>query len=150
MGRYLAILKQNNRLSAITESSSEVSTGFCKRWLLRAPVSDTVSITIKTNLQNKPALATVIIGYAALWLANLAFKVDFRFWIIALKLMSAKQFLIFLIHLVPFTAFFVVALHVLHRNFSTMRPGRGALYLTNILALTLGFIVLLGLQYGTL
>ena len=50
----------------------------------------------------------------------------------------------------PFTAFFVIALHVLHRNFSTMAAGRGALYLTNILALTLGFIVLVGLQYGLL
>jgi pimeloyl-ACP methyl ester carboxylesterase len=96
------------------------------------------------------ALATVIVGYAALWLADLGFKIDFRFWIVALKLMSAKQFLIFLIYLVPFTLFFVVALHVLHRNFSTMAAGRGALYLTNILALTLGFIVLLVLQYGTL
>jgi pimeloyl-ACP methyl ester carboxylesterase len=96
------------------------------------------------------ALATVIVGYAALWLADLVFKIDFRFWIIALKLMNAKQFLIFLIYLVPFTAFFVIALHVLHRNFSTMGAGRGALYLTNILALTLGFIVLLVLQYGTL
>jgi pimeloyl-ACP methyl ester carboxylesterase len=96
------------------------------------------------------ALATVIVGYAALWLAGLAFTIDFRFWIVALKLMNAKQFLIFLIYLVPFTLFFVVALHVLHRNFSTMAAGRGALYLTNILALTLGFIVLLVLQYGTL
>jgi len=64
--------------------------------------------------------------------------------------LSAKQFLIFLIYLVPFTAFFVIVLYVLHRNFSTMGAGRGALYLTNIFALTLGFIVLLGLQYGTL
>ena len=96
------------------------------------------------------ALATIIVGYAALWLADLVFKIDFRFWIVALKLMNAKQFLIFLIYLVPFTAFFVIALHVLHRNFSTMGAGRGALYLTNILALTLGFIVLLVLQYGTL
>jgi pimeloyl-ACP methyl ester carboxylesterase len=96
------------------------------------------------------AIATVVIGYAALWLADLAFKIDFRFWIVALKLMSGKQFLIFLIYLVPLTAFFVVALHVLHRNFSTMGTGRGALYLTNILALTLGFIALLVLQYGTL
>lgn len=96
------------------------------------------------------ALASVAVGYAALWLADLAFKIDFRFWIVALKLMSAKQFLIFLIYLIPFTAFFVVALHVLHRNFSTMSAPRGALYLTNILALTLGFIVLLVLQYGTL
>jgi pimeloyl-ACP methyl ester carboxylesterase len=96
------------------------------------------------------AVATVAICYAALWLADLAFKIDFRFWIVALKLMSAKQALIFLIYLVPFTAFFVMALHVQHRNFSTMAAGRAGLYLTNILALTLGFIVLLVLQYGTL
>jgi hypothetical protein len=96
------------------------------------------------------AIATIIVGYAALWLADLLFKIDFRFWIVGLKLMSAKQFLIFLIYLVPFTAFFVIALHVLHRNFSTMGAGRGALYLTNVLALTSGFIVLLGLQYGAL
>ncbi|HVQ66656.1 MAG TPA: alpha/beta fold hydrolase [Bradyrhizobium sp.] len=96
------------------------------------------------------AIASVAIGYAALWLADLAFKIDFRFWIVALKLMSAKQFLIFLIYLVPFTAFFVIALHVLHRNFSTMAAPRAALYLTNILALTLGFIVLVGGQYAIL
>ncbi|MGY2905299.1 alpha/beta hydrolase family protein [Bradyrhizobium sp. URHC0002] len=96
------------------------------------------------------AVASVAIGYAALWLADLAFKIDFRFWIVALKLMSAKQFLIFLIYLVPFTAFFVIALHVLHRNFSTMAAPRAALYLTNILALTLGFIVLVGGQYAIL
>jgi pimeloyl-ACP methyl ester carboxylesterase len=96
------------------------------------------------------ALITVIAGYAALWLADLLFKIDFRFWIVALKLMSVKQFLIFLIYFLPFTAFFVIALHVLHRNFSTMAARRGGLYITNILALTLGFIVLLALQYGTL
>ena len=96
------------------------------------------------------ALVTVAVGYAALWLSDLAFKVDFRFWIVALKLMSAKQFLIFLIYLVPFTAFFVIALHVLHRNFSSAGASRGALYLTNILALTLGFIVLVGAQYLTM
>jgi len=96
------------------------------------------------------AIASVAIGYAALWLADLAFKIDFRFWIVAVKLMSAKQFLIFLIYLVPFTAFFVIALHVLHRNFSTMAAPRGALYLTNVLALTLGFIVLVGGQYAIL
>ena len=64
--------------------------------------------------------------------------------------MSAKQFLIFLIYLLPITAFFVVALHVLHRNFSSLGASRGALYLTNILAMTLGFIVLVGAQYLTL
>jgi hypothetical protein len=96
------------------------------------------------------AVATIIFGYAALWLADFAFKIDFRFWIVALKLMSPKQFLIFLIYVLPFTAFFVIALHVLHRNFSSMGAGRVSLYLTNIFALTLGFVVLLVLQYGTL
>ena len=67
-----------------------------------------------------------------------------------LKLMSPNQLLIFLIYVLPFTAFFVIALHVLHRNFSAMGAGRVALYLTNVFALTLGFIVLLVLQYGTL
>jgi pimeloyl-ACP methyl ester carboxylesterase len=96
------------------------------------------------------ALASVAVGYAALWASDLAFKIDFRFWITALKLMNAKQFLIFLIYLLPFTAFFVVALHILHRNFSSLSASRGALYLTNILALTLGFMVLVGVQYLTL
>jgi hypothetical protein len=55
------------------------------------------------------AVASVAVGYAALWLCDLALKVDFRFWIVALKLMSAKQFLIFLIYVLPITAFFVIA-----------------------------------------
>ena len=96
------------------------------------------------------ALVTVAVGYAALWAADFGFKIDFRFWTVALKLMSAKQFLIFLIYLLPLTAFFVIALHLLHRNFSSLGASRGALYLTNILALTLGFIVLVGAQYLTL
>jgi hypothetical protein len=96
------------------------------------------------------ALLTILTGYAALWIADLAFKIDFRFWIVALKLMSAKQFLIFLIYVIPFTAFFVIVLHVLHRNFSTVATRRGALYLTNVLALTLSFILLLAIQYGAL
>jgi pimeloyl-ACP methyl ester carboxylesterase len=96
------------------------------------------------------ALVTIAVGYAALWLCDLLFKIDFRFWIVALKLMSAKQFLIFLIYLLPITAFFVVALHVLHRNFSTLGASRGALYVTNIAAMALGFLVLVGAQYLTL
>jgi pimeloyl-ACP methyl ester carboxylesterase len=77
------------------------------------------------------ALVTVAVGYVALWLSDLAFK-------------------IVLIYLLPFTVFFVIALHVLHRNFSSLGASRGALYLTNILALTLGFIVLVGAQYLTM
>ncbi len=96
------------------------------------------------------AIATIVIGYLALWLADVLFKIDFRFWIVALKLMSTKQSLMFLIYVIPLTAFFVVALRVLHRNFSQAGTGCASAYLTNILALTLGFILLLAVQYGAL
>jgi pimeloyl-ACP methyl ester carboxylesterase len=96
------------------------------------------------------AVLTVLSGYAALWLADLAFKIDFRFWVVALKLMSARQWLTFAIYLLPLTGFFVIALHVLHRNFSTPRAATGRLYLTHIVALASGFVALLILQYGTL
>ncbi|UFS77010.1 alpha/beta fold hydrolase [Tardiphaga sp. 37S4] len=93
------------------------------------------------------ALATVASGYLALWLADLIFTVDFRFWIVALKLLSAKQALMALIYLAPITLFFVIALHVMHRNFSA---SRSAVYLTNMTALAFGFALLLGIQYGAL
>jgi pimeloyl-ACP methyl ester carboxylesterase len=96
------------------------------------------------------ALATVASGYLALWLADLIFTVDFRFWIVALKLLNGKQALMALIYLAPITLFFVIALHVMHRNFSTLSASRSAVYLTNMTALAFGFALLLGIQYGAL
>ena len=96
------------------------------------------------------AVVTVAAGYLALWLADRIFTVDFRFWIVALKLLSGKQALMALIYLAPVTLFFVIALHVMHRNFSTLSASRPAIYLTNMAALALGFVLLLGIQYGAL
>ncbi len=96
------------------------------------------------------AAITVIAGLVALRLTDLAFKADFRFWVVALKPMSPKQWLIFAIYVVPFTAFFAIALHVLHRNFSRPDAPAAGAYLTSIAALTLGFAVLLAVQYGAL
>ncbi len=96
------------------------------------------------------ALATVACGYLALWLADRLFTVDFRFWIVALKLLSAKQAQMVLIYLPAITLFFVIALHVMHRNFSTLSASRPAVYLTNIAALSAGFVILLAIQYGAL
>ncbi|WP_457488092.1 alpha/beta hydrolase family protein [Tardiphaga sp. P5_C10] len=96
------------------------------------------------------ALVTVASGYLALWLADRIFTVDFRFWIVALKLMNGKQAVMALIYLAPITLFFVIALHVMHRNFSTLGASRPAVYLTNITALAFGFVLLLGIQYGAL
>jgi len=93
------------------------------------------------------AILTVAIGYLAVWLADIVFKIDFRFWVVALKFPSSTQWLIALLYVVPFTLFFVVALHAQHRNFS--RPGASAAghYATMILSLSLGFIILVGGQY---
>lgn len=96
------------------------------------------------------ALAVAAIGYIVVWLADAVFKIDLRFWFFALKLPSMAQFKAFLIYLLPFTAFFVVSLHMLHRNFSA--PGTSVLrqYVTAILALVLGFAILEAIQYGHL
>jgi len=96
------------------------------------------------------ALATVAIGYIALWLADLVFKIDFRFWIVALKLMNARQWLMFLIYLLPFVIFFVIAFGSIRRNL--YRPGEpaAATYLSCVAALALGFALLCLVQYSAL
>jgi hypothetical protein len=96
------------------------------------------------------AAATVAVGYVSLWLADLVFKIDFRFWIVALKLMSGKQALMFLIYLIPFVVFFVIALSSIRRNL--YRPGESAIatYLSCMAALALGFLLLCLVQYGAL
>jgi pimeloyl-ACP methyl ester carboxylesterase len=96
------------------------------------------------------AAATVAIGYLSLLLADLAFKIDFRFWIVALKLMNGKQALMFLIYLIPFVIFFVVAFGAIRRNL--YRPGEPpiATYLSCMAALALGFLILCVVQYGAL
>jgi pimeloyl-ACP methyl ester carboxylesterase len=96
------------------------------------------------------AVATVACGYLALWVVDRVFTVDVRFWIVALKLLNGRQALMALIYLVPVTAFFVIALHVMHRNFSTLGASRPAVYLTNMVALAAGFVLLLAVQYGAL
>ena len=43
------------------------------------------------------ALATVAVGYLSVWVADAVFKVDFRFWVVALKLLSGPQAVAFAI-----------------------------------------------------
>jgi pimeloyl-ACP methyl ester carboxylesterase len=96
------------------------------------------------------AALTVAVGYAALAIADFLFKIDFRYWVVSLKLMNRTQFLYGLIYLIPFTAFFVVALYSLHATLPVRRESVTMQYVINIAALTLGFIVFLVIQYGTL
>lgn len=96
------------------------------------------------------ALATVGIGYLAVCAVDFFFKVDFRFWVLALKPFDLVRAKIALVYLVPFTVFFVLALRGLHTGLSVRGDSRLVQYLSNILALTLGFVVFLGFQYLTL
>jgi pimeloyl-ACP methyl ester carboxylesterase len=115
-------------------------------WLLGGPGA---------RFDNKPlaslgiAAATVGAGYVTLLIADALFKVDFRFWVVALRPMSPGQFLTFLACLVPFSAFTVVAFRGLG---GLMIRGQGAAshYLTSIIALAMGFLVLTGAQYAVL
>lgn len=96
------------------------------------------------------ALATVGIGYLFVLAADFFFKIDFRFWVVAIKPMSLVQFKIALVYLVPFTLFFVLALRGLHTGLSVTGDSRARQYLANIGALALGFLVFLAFQYGWL
>jgi pimeloyl-ACP methyl ester carboxylesterase len=89
------------------------------------------------------ALAVSAVGYLSLVLVDRLFTVDFRFWVVALKLFSPHQAMIALIYLLPLTAFFWVSLDALHRRLTTG-------YLTAILAMAGGFALFLVLDYGLL
>ncbi len=96
------------------------------------------------------AIFTVAVGYAVLAVCDFLFDVDFRFWVLALKLMSRPQWLAFLAYLVPFTGFFLLTLRSLHGVITRATATPGAQYLASIAALAAGFAVFLGIQYGLL
>ena len=93
------------------------------------------------------ALAVVAIGYGSLALADRLFKIDFRFWVVALKLMSPAQFVAFLAYLPAFTAFFLVALRALHGNLTVRSDSAIQQYLTGVGAMALGFALFIAVEY---
>jgi len=92
------------------------------------------------------AIASCAVLYFCLFMADLFFLVDFRFWVIALKLLSQDQFGMFLIYLLPFTIYFLVLSLSLH---NPLRQGedQGKAIWTNGLILSGGFVVMLFIQY---
>lgn len=93
------------------------------------------------------AAATVVAGYAALWLVDLLFYTDFRLWVVAVKLPSLRQWAIAAIYVVPLTLAFLVTARSLAS--ATVRSDTALWgYITAILTLTTGFIVMLGVIYG--
>jgi pimeloyl-ACP methyl ester carboxylesterase len=93
------------------------------------------------------AVAGVGMGYLALVVVDAAFKADFRFWVLALKPLDGAHFALFLVYLPLFLVFSLLALRGFGAGLGI--PGEGSLtaVLTGALAFSLGFIVLLAVQY---
>lgn len=94
------------------------------------------------------AICVTLMGYILLAAADLIFLIDFRFWVVAIKLMGSLHFQMFLGYL-PFFAFFFIVLGVgLHGQ---LRLGNDVSFareaLANVGLLVVGFIVLLLFQY---
>ncbi len=93
---------------------------------------------------------TVVAGvYTLLALCDGLFNTDFRFWVVALKLLSVLQFRIFLSYLLPFTLFFVMVGVVLNGQLRGLgdAPLSGRVMWRNALVLVAGIALLLVIQY---
>lgn len=96
------------------------------------------------------AVLTVSIGYFATWLASTMFHLDFRFWIVGVKLLSLTQAKVALVYLVPFAAYFLLISHALHIGMSSSDDRPWAEYAANIAILAGGFLIFLIFQYAAL
>lgn len=101
------------------------------------------------------AMTVTVATYAVLSVVHWAFLVDFRFWVVALKLMNLQRFLIFLRFLVPFAVFFLIFGLVLHgqlrlREYAGEAKTLLVWMLANAAISIGGLSVLVALQVGTL
>jgi poly(3-hydroxybutyrate) depolymerase len=96
------------------------------------------------------ALGTLGAGYAALLLADALFEIDFRFWVLALKAPDARQAVAAAAYAPLWILFFLVALRALNANLALKGQGALAQSATYALALSLGFVLLLTVQYVSL
>lgn len=96
------------------------------------------------------ALSTVGIGYFALFLCDALFKVDFRFWVVGLRLLDGRRFLIFLAYLGLFTIAMAATLRAAATNLAVRGESPAQSYAWTAAAMALGFALLLAAQYGFL
>jgi hypothetical protein len=96
------------------------------------------------------AAATIAVGYLSLVLVDGLWKVDYRFWVLGLKPLDAHHAIMAIPYFVLWAAFFLIAIRGLTANLAV--KGEGFLMQHGVwkLAMSLGFIVLLIWEYGTL
>lgn len=86
-------------------------------------------------------------GALALVLADYFFKIDFRFWVVALKPLSLLQFRVFLCYALPFIAFFFTASLVWNGQLRPASAKPVSKYLFAMFTAAGGFLVFLACQY---
>jgi len=94
------------------------------------------------------ALAATLIAYGLLAAVQALFLTDLRFWIVAVKPPSPRQWLIALVYVAPISLAFLATARVLAGSLTVAGDRAIARYGTAMLALSGGFIVLLGAIYG--
>jgi dienelactone hydrolase len=93
------------------------------------------------------AAISVGMGYLALVVSDAVFKTDFRFWVLGLKPLDGRHLGLFLVYLAPFTLFSLLALRGFGPSLAVTGEGGLIAALTGAAAFSLGFVVLLGVQY---
>jgi hypothetical protein len=95
------------------------------------------------------ALAVVVSGYILLFLVNSLLMVDFRFWILTLKVTDYQHFYMLLAYIIPAAIYFIPISVVLH---GTLRPKNGQATLAqemliNVAILLIGLGIVLAYYY---
>jgi hypothetical protein len=96
------------------------------------------------------ALITVAVGYLSLAVVDALFKVDFRFWVLGLHPLDARHAVMAIPYAVLWGVYFLIAVRSLCAALAV--KGEGFIVQAGAwkLAMTLGFVVLLVLEYATL
>lgn len=95
------------------------------------------------------ALTVVVTGYFILWLINSWLLVDFRLWVLTLKVTDLKHFFIMLAYVIPLALYFIPLSVTLH---GTLRPRNGEVSVAreiviNVVVLLVGTLGLLAYYY---
>lgn len=96
------------------------------------------------------AAATVAVGYLSLVIVDALWHVDYRFWVLGLKPLDARHALMAIPYFVLWLVFFLIAFRALCANLAVKGAGFYLHHAAWKLAMCLGFVLLLVVEYGTL
>ena len=96
------------------------------------------------------AAVTIAVGYLSLAIVDAVFKVDFRFWVLGLHPLDAHHAVMAIPYAVLWGVYCLVAMRALCANLAV--KGEGFIVQTGTwkVAMNLGFVVLLVIEYATL